>query len=59
MYKRIRPKLSSYGARENVGTGVWHAQGEAAIHRNGIDFTAGSEGNVTEDTPIIFHPHNH
>ena len=32
-------KLSSYDARENVGTGVWHAQGEAAIRRSGIDFT--------------------
>jgi len=32
-------KLSSYDARKNVGTGVWHAQGEAAIRRNGIDFT--------------------
>lgn len=32
-------KLSSYDARENVGTGVWHAQGEAAIRRSGIAFT--------------------
>jgi len=32
-------KLSSYDARENVGTGVWHAQGEDAIRRSGIDFT--------------------
>jgi uncharacterized protein YbjT (DUF2867 family) len=33
-------KLSSYDAREqNVGTGVWHALGEAAIRANGIPFT--------------------
>ena len=33
-------KLSSYDAREeNVGTGVWHAQGEAAIRASGITFT--------------------
>lgn len=32
-------KLSSYDARENVGTGVWHAQGEMAIRRSGIAFT--------------------
>jgi uncharacterized protein YbjT (DUF2867 family) len=33
-------KLSSYDAREqNVGTGVWHAQGEAAIRASGIAFT--------------------
>ena len=33
-------KLSSYDAREqNVGTGVWHAAGEAAIRASGIQFT--------------------
>lgn len=33
-------KLSSYDAREqNVGTGVWHAAGEAAIRASGITFT--------------------
>jgi uncharacterized protein YbjT (DUF2867 family) len=33
-------KLSPYGARErNVGTGVWHAAGEAAIRASGIPFT--------------------
>jgi uncharacterized protein YbjT (DUF2867 family) len=32
-------KLSSYDANENVGTGVWHAQGEAAIRTSGIPFT--------------------
>jgi len=33
-------KLSSYDAREqNVGTGVWHAHGEAAIRASGIAYT--------------------
>jgi uncharacterized protein YbjT (DUF2867 family) len=33
-------KLSSYDATEqNVGTGVWHAQGESAIRASGIPFT--------------------
>jgi (4-alkanoyl-5-oxo-2,5-dihydrofuran-3-yl)methyl phosphate reductase len=33
-------KLSSYDAREqHVGTGVWHAAGEAAIRATGIPFT--------------------
>ena len=32
-------KLSSYDASENVGTGVWHARGEAAIRSSGIAFT--------------------
>ncbi|HTU93393.1 MAG TPA: SDR family oxidoreductase [Gemmataceae bacterium] len=33
-------KLSSFDAREqNVGTGVWHAQGESAIRASGIAFT--------------------
>lgn len=32
-------KLSSFDARENVGTGVWHAQGEDVIRRSGIAFT--------------------
>jgi (4-alkanoyl-5-oxo-2,5-dihydrofuran-3-yl)methyl phosphate reductase len=32
-------KLSSYDAREqNVGTGVWHAAGEAAIRKRGVPF---------------------
>jgi len=32
-------KLSSYDAREqNVGTGVWHAAGEAAIRKSGVPF---------------------
>jgi len=31
-------KLSSYDAQENVGTGVWHAQGESAIRASGIPF---------------------
>jgi len=32
-------KLSSYDARENVGTGVWHALGEMAIRASGVAFT--------------------
>jgi uncharacterized protein YbjT (DUF2867 family) len=32
-------KLSSHDARENVGTGVWHARGESAIRSSGIPFT--------------------
>jgi (4-alkanoyl-5-oxo-2,5-dihydrofuran-3-yl)methyl phosphate reductase len=33
-------KLSSIDAREqHVGTGVWHAQGEAAIRASGVSFT--------------------
>jgi (4-alkanoyl-5-oxo-2,5-dihydrofuran-3-yl)methyl phosphate reductase len=33
-------KLSSYDANEqNIGTGVWHARGEAAIRESGIPFT--------------------
>jgi (4-alkanoyl-5-oxo-2,5-dihydrofuran-3-yl)methyl phosphate reductase len=33
-------KLSSYDAREqNVGTGVWHARGEAAIRASSVAFT--------------------
>lgn len=32
-------KLSSYDARENVGTGKWHIRGEAAIRAAGIPFT--------------------
>jgi uncharacterized protein YbjT (DUF2867 family) len=32
-------KLSSHDARVGVGTGVWHAQGEAAIRAAGIPFT--------------------
>lgn len=36
---KLLVKLSSFDARENVGTGVWHAQGEAAIRRSGVHFT--------------------
>jgi uncharacterized protein YbjT (DUF2867 family) len=33
-------KLSSFDAREqNIGTGVWHANGERAIRATGIDYT--------------------
>jgi uncharacterized protein YbjT (DUF2867 family) len=32
-------KLSSIDARQNVGTGVWHARGESAIGASGIAFT--------------------
>jgi len=32
-------KLSSMDARQNVGTGIWHAQGEAAIRASGVPFT--------------------
>jgi uncharacterized protein YbjT (DUF2867 family) len=32
-------KLSSMDAQQNVGTGVWHARGEAAIRASGITFT--------------------
>jgi uncharacterized protein YbjT (DUF2867 family) len=32
-------KLSSYDARQNVGTGVWHARGESAIRASGVGFT--------------------
>jgi uncharacterized protein YbjT (DUF2867 family) len=32
-------KLSSHDARVQVGTGVWHARGEAAIRRSGVPFT--------------------
>jgi len=33
-------KLSSCDARQqNIGTGVWHAQGESAIRASGIPFT--------------------
>ena len=33
-------KLSSHDARvQGVGTGVWHARGEAAIRRSGVPFT--------------------
>jgi uncharacterized protein YbjT (DUF2867 family) len=37
---KLLVKLSSIDAREqNVGTGVWHARGEAAIRAAGIGFT--------------------
>jgi (4-alkanoyl-5-oxo-2,5-dihydrofuran-3-yl)methyl phosphate reductase len=32
-------KLSSMDAAEGVGTGVWHARGEAAIRASGVAFT--------------------
>jgi (4-alkanoyl-5-oxo-2,5-dihydrofuran-3-yl)methyl phosphate reductase len=32
-------KLSSYDALEGVGTGKWHARGEAAIRASGLSFT--------------------
>jgi uncharacterized protein YbjT (DUF2867 family) len=32
-------KLSSMDAQQNIGTGAWHAQGEAAIRASGIAFT--------------------
>jgi uncharacterized protein YbjT (DUF2867 family) len=32
-------KLSSYDAVEGVGTGMWHARGEAAIQASGVAFT--------------------
>lgn len=32
-------KLSSYDARESVGTGRWHARGELAIRASGLPFT--------------------
>jgi uncharacterized protein YbjT (DUF2867 family) len=32
-------KLSSMDAEQDVGTGVWHARGEAAIRASGIMFT--------------------
>jgi uncharacterized protein YbjT (DUF2867 family) len=32
-------KLSSMDAKQDVGTGVWHARGEAAIRASGIKFT--------------------
>jgi (4-alkanoyl-5-oxo-2,5-dihydrofuran-3-yl)methyl phosphate reductase len=31
-------KLSSYDAEHQVGTGVWHARGEAAIRASGVGF---------------------
>jgi uncharacterized protein YbjT (DUF2867 family) len=32
-------KLSSLDAQQDVGTGIWHARGEAAIRASGITFT--------------------
>ena len=32
-------KLSSMDAQRNVGTGAWHARGEAAVRASGIQFT--------------------
>jgi len=36
---KLLVKLSSFDAQHTVGTGVWHAQGEAAIRDSGIAFT--------------------
>jgi uncharacterized protein YbjT (DUF2867 family) len=51
-------KLSSMDAQQtNVGTGVWHAEGEAAIRRTGINFTfvqpSGFMSNALFWAPII------
>jgi uncharacterized protein YbjT (DUF2867 family) len=32
-------KLSTFDVQQSVGTGVWHARGEAAIRRSGVGFT--------------------
>jgi (4-alkanoyl-5-oxo-2,5-dihydrofuran-3-yl)methyl phosphate reductase len=32
-------KLSTYDAQHGIGTGVWHAKGEAAIRESGVPFT--------------------
>lgn len=32
-------KLSTNDARDQIGTGLWHAQGEAAVRASGIPFT--------------------
>src|SRR5215475_1894605 len=32
-------KLSSYDAGQNVGTGVWHAEGETVVRSTGMPFT--------------------
>jgi (4-alkanoyl-5-oxo-2,5-dihydrofuran-3-yl)methyl phosphate reductase len=36
---RLLVKLSTYDVTQQVGTGVWHAAGEAAIQASGIGFT--------------------
>jgi uncharacterized protein YbjT (DUF2867 family) len=36
---KLLVKLSSMDARQEVGTGVWHARGESAIRASGIAFT--------------------
>jgi uncharacterized protein YbjT (DUF2867 family) len=41
-------KLSSMDARQEVGTGVWHARGEAAIRASGITFTFATSGIYVE-----------
>jgi uncharacterized protein YbjT (DUF2867 family) len=50
-------KLSSYDARVNVGTGVWHAAGEAAIRESGVPFTfvqpSGFMNNMLHWAPLI------
>jgi uncharacterized protein YbjT (DUF2867 family) len=35
---RLIVKLSTYDAAQQVGTGVWHAAGEAAIRASGVSF---------------------
>lgn len=35
---RLLVKLSTYDVTQQVGTGVWHAEGEAAIRASGIGF---------------------
>jgi uncharacterized protein YbjT (DUF2867 family) len=50
-------KLSTMDAREQVGTGVWHARGEAAIRANGLGFTfvqpAGFMANALAWVPAV------
>jgi (4-alkanoyl-5-oxo-2,5-dihydrofuran-3-yl)methyl phosphate reductase len=36
---RLLVKLSTYDVTQQIGTGVWHATGEAAIRASGIGFT--------------------
>jgi uncharacterized protein YbjT (DUF2867 family) len=36
---KLLVKLSSMDSQQNIGTGVWHAQGESAIRASGINFT--------------------
>ena len=54
---KLLVKLSSMDAQIGVGTGTWHAQGEAAIRASGITFTfiepAGFMSNALNWTPTI------